>query len=46
MIAEEDITYTNCEDDEPHPEHDLNDDGSTVCIGRQYPRWKPEKEED
>lgn len=39
------ITYTNCEDTEPHDEHEMGDDGM-VCIGRDYRKWAPDKEED
>lgn len=40
-----DVTYTNCEDTEPHDEHPMGDDGM-VCIGRNYPKWVPDKEEE
>ena len=39
------IIYTNCEDTEPHDEHWLNDEGTTVCIGRSVPKWDTSREE-
>lgn len=45
MDGEPYVTYTNCEDTEPHDEHFLDDDGATVCIGRDVPKWDSRKEE-
>lgn len=39
------VTYTNCEDTEPHDEHPMDDEGSTICIGRDFPKWNPSRDE-